>query len=262
MNAKETPKDLIAQERRLRILEFLKEEGYARVTKLSRMFEVTEPTIRQDLDKLEQDGFILREHGGAVLRSVSQQVRSLSLQHTENMDKKIIIAKKAAEFVENGNSIILDSGSTTTELAKQLHGKRDIKVITNALNIALIIGAEQAQDILVTGGEFKPPTLSLTGEKAATFFKGVFVDKLFLATGGISPSYELTYPGFADIPVKESMINAAAEVFLLADSSKMAKQAFASLNALDKVHYLITDSRADRSFLSAIEARGIKVILA
>lgn len=255
-------KDLLAQERRNAILEMLREDGLVRVSSLSKLFRVSDPTIRQDLDKLDKQGFIIREHGGAVLRSVAQQVRSLSLQHTENMDKKVQIAKRAAQFIQDGNSIILDSGSTTTELAKQLYKKRDIKIVTNALNIALIMGAENTENLLLTGGEFKAPTLSLTGEKAASFFEGICVDKLFLATGGISTHYTLTYPGFADIPVKERMIHAAAEVFLLADSSKMKKNSFVSLDILHKINYLITDTESDKEFLSTLEQKGVQIIIA
>ena len=88
---------MLAQERRMRILELLQEEGSARVSFLSETFKVSEPTVRQDLERLEQEGHIIREHGGAYLRSVSNQVRSLSLQHMENMDKKALVARKAVE---------------------------------------------------------------------------------------------------------------------------------------------------------------------
>lgn len=255
-------KEMLAATRRERILELIQEEGSARVKTLSSLFKVSEPTIRQDLEKLEAEGFIIREHGGAFLRTVSQQVGSLSLQHTENMEKKILIAKKAAEFVSPGNSIILDSGSTITELAKCLVTVQNLTVITNALNIALIIGTNPWCDLLVTGGEFKAPTLSLTGERAAVFFKGLYVDKLFLATGGISPTYELTYPGFNDIPVKNAMIQVARETYLLADSTKFGKASLASLGSIRCVNYLITDPGIASETAAELSAMGIKVIIA
>ncbi len=132
---------MLAQERRMKILELLQEEGTARVSYLSDAFKVSEPTIRQDLERLEQEGHIIREHGGAYLRSVSSQVRSLSLQHMENMDKKEIIARRAAEFINDGDRLILDSGSTVTEISKLLKGRQDLTIVTNAINIALIVGA-------------------------------------------------------------------------------------------------------------------------
>jgi len=255
-------KDLLAVQRRERILELIQEEGSARVKVLASIFKVSEPTIRQDLETLEGQGHVTREHGGAFLRTVSQQVGSLTLQHMENLDKKILIAKRAAQFVSPGNRIILDSGSTITELAKCVAGIENLTVITNAINIALIIGTNPTCELLVTGGEFKAPTLSLTGDKAAFFFRNLYVDKLFLATGGISSAYELTYPGFSDIVVKKSMIEVARETYLLADSTKFGKASFASMGSLRCVNYLITDDGIDPAVEREIAAMGVKVIIA
>jgi DeoR/GlpR family transcriptional regulator of sugar metabolism len=253
---------MLSELRRLKILELLQEEGSARVSNLSKLFKVSEPTIRQDLEKLEEEGLVVKEHGGASLKSLSQQVRSLSLQHLENLDKKVEIAKKAAEFITAGDSIILDSGSTVTEIAKNLTGRKGLRVITNALNIALNLGADGSCEVLMTGGEFKAPTLSLTGEKAAAFFGQIHVDKLFLATGGISPNLHLTYPGFSDIPVKKAMIESAGHVYLVADSSKLGKASFASLGGIEMVHTFITDSGISPQYRQQIESCGVEVIIA
>jgi DeoR/GlpR family transcriptional regulator of sugar metabolism len=233
--------NLSANARRDGILEMLHEDGNVKVVNLSKIFKVSEVTIRQDLEKLEAEGVVLREHGGAYLKSISSQVRSFTLSHLENMEQKQLIAKKAAEFVHNGDTIILDSGTTTTELARQLLERKDLTVITNALNIALMLGSEPSITVIMTGGEFKAPTLSLTGEKAAAFFSNLHVDKLFLATAGISLKAGLTYPSISDLVVKKAMIDAAEEVYLLADSSKIGKSSLASLGALSLVDFLITD---------------------
>jgi len=233
--------NLSANARRDGILEMLHEDGNVKVVNLSKIFKVSEVTIRQDLEKLEADGVVIREHGGAYLKTISSQVRSFTLSHLENMEQKQLIAKKAAEFVRNGDTIILDSGTTTTELARQLLGRKDLTVITNALNIALMLGSEPSISVIMTGGEFKAPTLSLTGEKAAAFFSNLHVDKLFLATAGISLKAGLTYPSISDLVVKKAMIDAAEEVYLLADSSKIGKSSLASLGALSLVDFLITD---------------------
>jgi DeoR/GlpR family transcriptional regulator of sugar metabolism len=253
---------LLAEQRRVKILELLQEEGSARVSYLSKTFEVSEPTIRQDLEKLETEGYIVREHGGAFLKSIPQQVGSLSLQHQENMDKKMRIGKKAAEFVRDWDTIILDSGSTVTEMAKYLTERQHLNVITNALNIALLIGSHPSIELLVTGGEFKAPTLSLTGEKAASFFRQLHVNKLFLATAGISWEAGLTYPGLSDLPVKKAMIDSASEVYLLADSTKIGTAAFASLGGLDLIHYFITDDGITGEDRSTFETKGVNVIIA
>lgn len=253
---------MLAQQRRAKILELIQEEGSARVSDLSRIFEVSEPTIRQDLEKLEAEGLIGREHGGAFLKSIPEQVGRLALQHTENMDKKARIARKAVEYIRDGDSIALDSGTTVTEIARNLGGKKHLKVITNSLNVALILGTHPDFEILVTGGEFKPPTLSLTGSKAAAFFQSLHVDKLFLAAGGVSLEAGLTYPGFNDIPVKKAMIESATEVYLVADSTKVGKIAFASLGGVELVRCWITDSGISASDRQAFERRGIQIIIA
>lgn len=260
MGNKENGKEMLATERRSNLLELLQEEGSARVRELSVLFKVTEPTIRQDLELLEEQGFITRVHGGAFLRTVSQQVSTLTLQHRENPEKKARIAKRATDFVMPGDRIILDSGSTVTGLARCLTGVENLTVVTNALNIALMMGTNPGCDLLVTGGEFKAPTLSLTGEKAAMFFANLFVDKLFLATGGVSPALELTYPGINDIPVKKAMIDVASEIYLLADSTKFGKAAFASLGSIDMVDCLITDSEIDPEIAARIREMGVEVV--
>jgi len=252
---------MLAEQRRQKIFELIQEEGSARVKQLSEIFGVSEPTIRQDLERLANDDFVVKSHGGAVLKSVQQQVRSMSLQHLENLDKKMIIGKRASDFIKNGDSIILDSGSTTTEIAKNLNGKQDLKIITNALNIALLVGSNPSFELMVTGGDFKAPTLSLTGEKAAAFFEQIHVDKLFLATGGVSPDYELTYPGLTDLPVKRAMIQAASTVYLVADSTKFGRPSFASLGGVEEVDYVVTDAGIPDSIRDALQKRGVEVII-
>ena len=252
---------MMAGQRREKILELLKEDGSAKVISLARIFRVSEVTIRQDLEKLETDGLVIREHGGAYLKEVENQVRNFTLMNKANMDKKSLVGKKAAELVEDGETIILDSGSTTTEVAKNLLGRKNLTVITNALNIALILGAETGIDVIVTGGEFKPPTLSLTGQKAADFFHDVHVDKLFLATAGISLRSGLTYPSLSDIVVKKAMIDVAEMVFLVADSTKIGKGAFASLGALSLVDYIVTDDGIDEAHLQLFRDHNVELII-
>ena len=253
---------MLANQRRQKIFELLKEDGSAKVNRLSRIFKVTEVTIRQDLEKLEQEGLIIREHGGAFLKNMQDNVRSFTPLNADNMEKKTAIGRKAASLIENGDTIILDSGSTTTEIAKQILGKKGLTVITNALNIALLLGADPGIEVMVTGGEFKPPTLSLTGQKAADFLENIHVDKLFLATAGISLRSGLTYPSISDITVKKAMIDAADVTYLVADSTKIGKNSLASLGALSLIDYLITDQDIDPKHLELFTENQVEVILA
>jgi DeoR/GlpR family transcriptional regulator of sugar metabolism len=253
---------MLASHRREKILEYLREDGSAKVLDLARIFKVTDVTIRQDLEKLEKEGLVIKEHGGAYLKEVPEQVKGFSLAHRENLDKKEMIARKCLEFIESGDTIILDSGSTTTEIAAKLKGFRNLTVITNALNIALMLGAEPGIEVIVTGGEFKPPTLSLTGQKAADFFKGLHVQKLFLATAGISLKAGLTYPSISDIVVKKAMIEAAETTYLVADSTKMGKSSLASLGALSLIDYIITDPGIEEKHKTVLKENEIVLIIA
>lgn len=250
-------------QRREKILGLLKEDGAAKVINLAGLFKVTEATIRQDLEKLEKEGLISRDHGGAYLRNIEDQVRNFSLTHQhENVDKKERIALKCVELIENGDTIILDSGSTTTEIARKIKGLKNLTVITNALNIALMLGAEPGIEVIMTGGEFKPPTLSLTGQKAADFFKGINVQKLFLATAGVSLKAGLTYPSISDIVVKKAMVDAAEVTYLVADSTKIGKTSFASLGAMSLIDFLVTDAEIEEGHKNVFRDQEIEIIIA
>lgn len=253
---------LLPNQRRDKILELIREDGHAKVMDLSRIFKVTEVTIRQDLERLEKDGYVVREHGGAYLKNIDLNVRNFSLQNQDNINEKMMIAQKAIDFIEDGDTIILDSGSTTTEIAKLITGYKNLTVITNALNIAMILGAQAGINVIVTGGEFKAPTLSLTGQKAADFFQNLHVDKLFLATAGIALKSGLTYPGISDICVKRAMIESANDIYLVADSTKIGKSSFASLGALSLINYLITDSKIKPEDVEWLKTYDVQFVIA
>ena len=253
---------LLAEPRRMKILDWLQEEGSARVRDLSVAFAVSEATIRQDLEKLEADGHISRQHGGAFLRTVPKQVETLSLQHMENIERKRKIGAKAASLIGDGETIILDAGSTTTEIAHNLLGRSSLTVITNGLNIALMLGAVPGYAVHMPGGQFKAPTLSLSGDKAAEYFDDVYAGKLFLATAGVALDTGLTYPSFADLQLKQAMIRAASRVYLVADSTKINRPSFTRLGALDLIHSFITDDGIRDEDARAFETRGIEVIIA
>lgn len=253
---------LLAEPRRMKILEWLQEEGSARVRDLSAAFAVSEATIRQDLERLDGEGHISREHGGAYLRSVPLQVQSMSLQHGQNMDRKRLIGAKAASLVRDHETIIIDSGTTTTQFAENLKLRQELNIITNALNIALILGAIPTNTVHMPAGQFKAPTLSLSGEKSVEFFVGIYAEKLFLATAGISFEAGLTYPAIGDIYVKRAMVKAASHVYLLADSTKIGRVSFSSLGSIELVHTLITDSGITDADRAAFERLGVEVLVA
>jgi DeoR/GlpR family transcriptional regulator of sugar metabolism len=261
VNSEASP-PLIADGRRAKILEWIREEGSARVRELARAFDVSEVTIRQDLERLEAEGNIEKVHGGAFLKSVPRQVRAMALEHLENMDAKRRIGRAAARLVNDGETIILDSGSTTTEVAANLLDRRDLTVVTNGLNIALMLGGQPTIAVHLPGGHFKAPTLSLTGDRSADYFKGLFCKRLFLATAAVSIEEGLTFPSLADLPVKRAMIESAETVYLVADSSKIGQRSFTSLGPISLVHTLVTDSGILPDDAARFRDLGIEVIVA
>ncbi len=253
---------MIANQRMEVILDMIKVDGHIKVAKLSNLFNVNKATIMQDLEILEKEGFMIREHGGAYLKNFDKQVKSIRLQNQNNLNEKRAIARTAIRLIEDGDAIILDSGSTITEIANLLHNFKNLTVITSALNIAFILGGKPGIKLIVTGGEFKAPTHSLTGQKAADFFQNLHVDKLFLATAGFSLKSGITYPDISDICLKRAMIESADEVFLVADSTKIGKKYFASLGALSLIDYLITDSKINESDLAIFKQNDIRFHIA
>jgi DeoR/GlpR family transcriptional regulator of sugar metabolism len=253
---------LLSEPRRRRILEWIQEEGSARVRELADAFKVSDATIRQDLEKLENEAFIVREHGGAFLSRTPVQSDPLTLHHQENMEKKRRIGTMAASLVRDGETLILDAGTTTTEIARRLPNHKNLTIITNALNIAIILGSIPTFAVHMPGGQFKSPTLSLSGDKSVEYFRNIFAGKLFLATAGVALDAGLTYPSFADLQLKEAMIKAAAHVYLVADSSKIGKSSFTRLGSLDVMQSFITDDGISDADAKEFERRGIELLIA
>lgn len=247
-------------QRRVKILNLIREDGHAKVQDLSKIFKVTDVTIRQDLEVLENMGYIQREHGGAFLKDLDSFAKTGQLLNQNHIEEKREIALKALELINEEDSIILDSGSTTTEIAKLLVNYRSLTVITNALNIALILGENHGINLIVTGGEFKAPTLSLTGKMAADSFKDIHANKLFLATAGISSDMRLTYPSLSDLIVKSAMIKSADEVYLVADSSKIGISSLANLGSISLVQTIITDSKITSEDIEKIRKKNVDIL--
>ena len=247
-------------ERRTKILNMVREDGHVKVQKLVEIFKVSDVTIRQDLEELENLGYVQREYGGAFLKGVDTFAKNDMLCNQTHMEEKKLIASRAVKYVSEGDVIILDSGSTTTELAKLLLNFKSLTVITNALNIAMMLGANPGIQLIVTGGEFKAPTLSLTGEMAGAALKNIHVQSCFLATAGISDDMYLTYPSLSDLVVKTAMVRSANKVYLLADSSKSGNSSFAALGKVSLVDYLISDDNITEKEIGALKAYNVEVI--
>ncbi len=183
-----------------------------------------------------------------------QNTGLLQLERQTHLEEKDAIGRLAAQHIENGDTVIFDSGTTTTAIADAISHIRRLSVVTTAVNIALKLGGEPGINVLLTGGTFKFPTLSTSGEKAASFFENVLAEKLFLATACISPRLGLSFPSETDIKVKMAMINSASTVYVVADSSKIDKVSMFALPCdWSHIHYLITDSGSARRILRPLK---------
>lgn len=251
------------QQRREKILEMIREDGTVTVKALTETFGLTEATLRSDLRMLQKQGFVQRYHGGATLMTGKQNTGAMLLERQTHLEEKEAIGRLAAQHIENGDTVIFDSGTTTTAITDAISHIRRLSVVTTAVNIALKLGGEPGINILLTGGTFKFPTLSTSGEKAASFFENVLAGKLFLATACISPRLGLSFPSETDIKVKLAMIKSASTVYVVADSSKIDKVSMFALPCdWSNIHYLITDSGISAAQVKAFEALDVKVLVA
>jgi DeoR/GlpR family transcriptional regulator of sugar metabolism len=253
--------NMFASVRRNKILLLFKEDGCLKVQDLSRLFDISEVTIRHDLEQLEAEGYIKRDHGGAHLISRNNLdifIQKISFLNHNKLEEKRSIARYAVSLINEGDVIIIDCGSTTAELAKLLGGFNELTVITNALNIALIAGSNPNITIILTGGEFKSSTLSLTGgASTAAFLDNLRADKAFITMNGISYDLKLSFASLNDVSIKQAMIKAGKEVILLVDSSKIGISSLVASCPLSDADYLITDSGITEEQKNLLQKVGI-----
>lgn len=245
---------MLAVERRNRILESLEINQAITVSELCILLEASEATIRRDLTLLETEGKLERTHGGALVNETRLNTEDLiSQKETLLREEKAYIAHKAFETLVDGDSIILDGGTTTYELAK-LIGKSNLKltVISNSTIVFKELNMNPNLDLIIVGGKVRTNTLAAVGPIAQESFKRFNVEKVFLGTNGVSIDAGLTTTDLDEAMIKSSMIQCAKTRILLADHSKFNKvylNTFASLSMIDMI---ITDSQTDQVILKAI----------
>ncbi|HHV64182.1 MAG TPA: DeoR/GlpR transcriptional regulator [Peptococcaceae bacterium] len=249
----------VARQEKIRFL--LQKHGHLRVSELAERFGVSEMTIRRDLKQLASMGLVQREHGKAVYPSNLQARNGIFLARMDEAhQEKTAIGKTAAKLIKEGDSVILDSGTTTLAIALALDTK--CIVVTNSLPVADILRNKPEITIILTGGEVQRNTFSLMGPMTRENLAGFNADKLFLAATGISVEKGLSTTSMAESEVKQAMINSAKEVILVAHSKKIEQVYYHTFTKWDKIHKFITDSSADKQLLSKIEENGVEVIIA
>jgi len=253
---------MLSKERHQTILDLLDAYGSVSVTDLVDRLEVSEMTIRRDLDVLERKGLLRRVHGGAHSdrgRSYEPPFLARSLDHQAEKQR---IGQAAAALVKHGDSLALDVGTTTLEVARHLAGKQNLTILTPCFQIASLLCEHPGIRLILTGGILRPGELSLVGHLAERAFQEFFVDKLFLGAAGIDFEAGLTEYNLEDTLVKQAMLRSAKETILVADASKFNRVAFTAIAPLSAVKTIVTDASLDTEVLGRLESEGIEVILA
>ena len=249
---------MLVGERRRRIVELLATDDRAEVGELAVRFGVSESTIRRDLQLLSENGTVERTRGGALPPSRFEP--SFGEKETENRAQKRAIARAAAELVEPGQTIFLDAGTTTLELARALRMRNDITVASNSVPIAVELANRLG--LMLTGGSVKESTLALIGPLAERSIEQMHVDIAFIGMNGVSATAGLTTPTWEEASVKVRMIQAARLAVVLADSTKLGAVTFAHVAGLDEVDLLITDDGAPNGELEALRSAGLEIQVA
>ena len=244
-------------ERRDEILKILGDREYVTVEEFSRLLSVSAVTIRTDLTSLEESGLLMRTHGGAMKISMKGEARLISNTMIENEMEKKAIAEKAASLIKPGNTIIIDSGSTTIHLIEHLKGK-NITVVTNNLLVLEKLKSEDDIKIIALGGSLRRESMGTVGPLAEMAIKALNVDIYFMGAAAYNRS-SITSSDISESSLKRDMMDASDKVVFLADSSKFGKRAFSNICSWHDIDTFISD-KMDGEFKKELEEMGVEVI--
>lgn len=252
---------LFTEERRQRIVELIRERKKLTVGELCTLLEVSPATVRGDLRDLDREGLLVRTHGGALERRQARYEQISSQRSTENLGAKQAIAAEAERLIDDGDTILLDTGTTTVELARRLLARRELTVVTNDLEIARVLEEAPGVQLVLLGGTLRKGFHCTVGPAGLRMAQELRVDKAFMATNSLSPAAGATTPDLQHAETKKAMIAIARKVILLCDSSKIGGQSFARFAELDEIDTLVTERVADED-RAAMEQRGVEVVVA
>jgi DeoR/GlpR family transcriptional regulator of sugar metabolism len=249
---------MLALERRNLILEKLQEEKRVVGSELSQLYNVSEETIRRDLEKLENEGYAIKSYGGAVINENTSIEMPFNVRKNRNVLAKQKIAEQAAQLIQDGDHIMLDASTTAVFIAKAIKDRERLTVITNSIEIMIELSDVSGWNIISTGGIMKEGYLALLGSKAEDAIKAYYADKAFISCKafdkelGIMDSVEL----FAH--AKETMMKSARESILVVDHTKFDAKAFSRMTNAQNLTAVITDVRPSDDWLEYLESRQIK----
>jgi len=254
-----------AQERRSRILEELKRNNLVRVVELSRQFCVSTVSIRRDLQELEEMGLLKRIAGGAVNIFPNNLTPPLAQRMNQNNGKKERIGKAAASLVKPNDRLIIDSGTTTLQVAKSVASRINelqiLSVITGFLPVVWELGSCKGVHMILLGGIYLAEYNLVVGPQTIEQLRGLHADKMFLGTDGLTFQQGLTTANVLEAEVARAMVRAASEVIVVTDSSKIGVIGLATIMPVEMMHVLITDMDAPPEFVASLQERGVDVIL-
>jgi len=230
------------------------------IGELAEQFDVSEMTIRRDLEELESKGFARRVRGGAIATVSRGYEPPWATRATEAREAKQRIAEAAAGYIEFGETAILDVGTTTLALARCLRGRGGLTIVTPSLQAAVELGGDPNARVIMTGGIVRPGELSLVGSLAEDTFSHFNCDVLFLGVGGIDAEKGLTEYNLDDTRVKRVAMRAAGRTVALADRSKLGRVCLAMIGSLSEIDVLITDAAPDHPLLPAARDAGVEVV--
>lgn len=253
---------MLSEERRRQTLELLQAEGRVLVRDLAKRFDTSLITVRKDLEFLHHQGLLERTHGGALpLRIGALNDRSLEEKERLHRQEKLRIAAAAVRMIRPGQVVILDSGTTTTAIARACRQFRSLTVVTNATNIAEEL-AGTAVEVILTGGTLRKNSFSLVGPLAEESLRRLSADMLFLAVDGFDVRYGLTTPNLLEARVNRAMAEASRRTIVVCDSSKFGHRSLSLIMPTSAVHETITDRKISRQDLKALRDANVEVTLA
>lgn len=258
------PPRLLVEERRRLIVEYVESNGRATVEELATRFGTSTVTIRNDLESLARSGALARSHGGALpsTQTVTNDV-PLNIKETRSHPQKLRIGLAAAKLIKDGETIILDSGSTTVEIARQIRQLKfeSLTVVTNALNIALELSGLPNIRVMMLGGLLRPTSYSLVGPDAEQALSRISADKLFLGVDGLDPLVGVTTPDPLEASLNTLMIRVSRETIAVFDASKLGQRSLSVITPISTLNTVITDHSASDEMVEALRDAGVQVML-
>ena len=253
---------LTTAERRREILNILDKEGKARVTSLARRFSISEVTIRNDLTEMEKEGLLERVHGGAVSTYKTYYRKNIVERLQTNMEEKLRIAAGVVEFIDDGDTLLLNSGTTTMYVVQKLKNKKGLTILTNSIEIAYEAGMNGSNiQVLLLGGNINHQFRFTYGDDTIQQLKKYKADKLILAADGVNAVEGITTHYHLEAEVARVMIERVKKTIVVADYTKIGRTGFACIAAADRIDCLVTDNNAPKDEISALGEMGIEVKL-